>query len=54
MLVAKRIDEFVATFGRDNIIIVTSRIEGYRESPLANGFEHFVLEKFDNAQISNL
>jgi len=52
MLVAREIDEFVASYGRNNIIIVTSRVEGYRDSPLANGFEHFIIKKFDNSQIS--
>ena len=50
--VATKIEQFAASFGVGNTVIVTSRIPSYRLAQLT-GFEHYTLEQFQKAQISD-
>ena len=49
---AMKIEQFAASYGEGNTIIVTSRIPSYRLAQLT-GFEHYTLEQFQNTQISD-
>jgi hypothetical protein len=49
---ATKIEQFAASFGEGNTIIVTSRIPSYRLAQLT-GFEHYTLEQFQEEQISD-
>lgn len=49
---ATKIEQFAASFGERNTIIVTSRIPSYRLAQLT-GFEHYTLEQFQKGQISD-
>ncbi len=48
--IVRRIEQFVAG-NTSNQIVVTSRIAGYRESPLVGDFVHFTLRPMDRSQI---
>jgi energy-coupling factor transporter ATP-binding protein EcfA2 len=50
LLIASRIEDFVACFGERNIIIVTSRVPSYRNTQLS-GFEHYQILKLNPNQI---
>ncbi|GHO98495.1 NTPase [Reticulibacter mediterranei] len=50
--VVRQIDEFVARHGnRPNRFIITSRIAGYRSTPLGGLFAHYIIQDMDELQI---
>ena len=51
VLISNQIEEFVRNTHRDNRVIVTSRIVGYRQAPLGSDYQHFTLLDLEREQI---